>query len=92
MNDENTDNKLKEDVVAYNVNTLSALQHETSDLALKTSSKQILLNCIGELKADEMPCIFTDEEYKEEIQLSEKSGQVSNDDVIKELSTWGFAI
>ena len=84
--------KLEEPAVAYNVNTMHALQQKTSNLALNTSNRKILQNCLIELKSESMPCIFSDEEYKEEIRLSEESANVSNDDVNKELQSWGFVM
>lgn len=40
-----------------------------------------------------MPCSFTDEEFKEELQLSEASGFVSNDDFKRScLERWGVAL
>lgn len=40
-----------------------------------------------------MPCVFTDEEFKEELELSEASGFVSNEEFKRScLEKWGVAL
>lgn len=45
------------------------------------------------VKSVTMPCTFTDEEFKEELLLSEASGFVSNDEFKRScLEKWGVAL
>ncbi len=75
----------------YEANSLRALQNKTADMVYKTTDKRILMACMEDLSMHDMPCVFTDEEYRDEIALSEKSANVSHEDVKKELALWGFA-
>ena len=45
------------------------------------------------VKSVTMPCIYTDEEFKEELQLSEASGFVSNEEFKSScLEKWGVTL
>ena len=74
----------------YEVNSVHALQDKAAKMVYQTTDKRVLMTCVEDLQMHEMPCVFTDEEYREEIALSEKSAHFSNDDVKKELALWGF--
>lgn len=40
--------------------------------------------------ADSMPCRFTEEELDREIQLSEASGYITEEEALAEFAKWGF--
>lgn len=76
---------------SYETNSLQALKNRAARMILDTQDENLLMSCMEELRAKDMPCVFSDEEYMEEIALSEKTPLVSQEDVEKELERWGLA-
>lgn len=37
-----------------------------------------------------MPCVYTDEEFVEEIRLAEESGYISHEEALKSFEKWGL--
>ena len=76
----------------YEANALHSLQEQAAARVYRTTDKQVLMACMEDLFMPEMPCVFTDEEYSTEIALSEKSANISHENLRKELAQWGFAV
>lgn len=86
--------KVSEPVGTYQANsTLNLLKNRVVDLACKATQVEQLQSCIEILEAASMPCTYTDEEFFEEIALSEKSGFVENQSFIVSCKEkWGVEL
>ena len=82
--------KVSEPVATYNTPELQSLKNRLIATIDASSDMHKLEQCWEVLHADDMPCVFTDEEFEEELRLSEESGIVSHEDALKEFAKWGF--
>ena len=84
-------NKAEEPSVAYGASpSLQGLKNRLKASVDAATDEEKLERCLELLHADEMPCVFTDEEFGEELRLSEESGTVSHEEALKEFAKWGF--
>ena len=54
----------------------------------ETTNEQPSGQWIGQSHSHEMPCVFTDEEFGEELRLSEVSGMASEEEIEKMFAKW----
>jgi hypothetical protein len=82
--------KVSEPAVAYNTPYLQGLKNRLIASIDTTTDEEKLKQCLELLYADEMPGIYTDEEFAEEIRLSETNGNATKQDVNAFFSKWGY--
>lgn len=59
-------------------------------VSIKESNDEAMLEqCLELLHRGSMPCVYTDEEFAEEIRLAEESGFVSHEEALKTFEQWG---
>lgn len=69
---------------------MQALRNRIVDTVNETKDENLLMECLELLHADTMPCVYTDEEFEEELRLSEASGTVSHEEALTYFAKWGF--
>ena len=74
----------------YSPNHVQALRDRIIDAINETDDEERLMECVEILHADTMPCVYTDEEFEEELRLSEASGTISHEEALKYFAQWGF--
>ena len=74
----------------YSPNHVQALRDRITDAINETDDEERLMECMEILHADTMPCVYTDEEFEEELRLSEASGTISHEEALKYFAQWGF--
>ena len=74
----------------YNPNHVQTLRNRIVDAVNETDDEERLMECVEILHADTMPCVYTDEEFEEELRLSEASGTISHEEALKYFAQWGF--
>ena len=74
----------------YSPNHVQTLRDRIVDAVNETDDEERLMECIELLYADTMPCVYTDEEFEEELRLSEGSGTISHEEALKYFAQWGF--
>lgn len=74
----------------YSPNHVQALRDRIVDAVNETDDEERLMECMEILHADTMPCVYTDEEFEEELRLSEGSGTISHEEALKYFAQWGF--
>lgn len=74
----------------YSPNHVQALRNRIIDAINETDDEERLMECMEILHADTMPCVYTDEEFEEELRLSEASGTISHEEALKYFAQWGF--
>ena len=74
----------------YSPNHVQALRDRIIDAINETDDEERLMECMEILHADTMPCVYTDEEFEEELCLSEASGTISHEEALKYFAQWGF--
>ena len=74
----------------YTPNHVQALRNRIVDAVNETDDEERLMECMELLHADTMPCVYTDEEFEEELRLSEASGTISHEETLKYFAQWGF--
>lgn len=74
----------------YSPNHVQALRDRIIDAINETDDEERLMECMEILHADTMPCVYTDEEFEEELRLSEASGTISHEEALKYFAQWGF--
>lgn len=84
--------KVSEPAVAYHTTNLQGLKNRLIASIDATTDEETLKQCLQLLDASskDMPGVFTDEEFEEELRLSEESGFVSHEEALKEFAKWGF--
>ena len=80
--------KASEPVTAYNTPSLQGLKDKLMTSIAPTNDEQKLQECLYLLHSDEIPCVFTDEEFGEELRLSEASGIASEEEMEKMFAKW----
>ena len=69
--------KVSEPAVAYNTPYLQSLKNRIIASLDTTTDERKLQECLALLHADEMPGIYSDEEFAEELRLSESGGNAT---------------
>lgn len=82
--------KVSEPTPAYGASSLQGLKNRLIATIDASTDERKLERCWEVLHGDDMPCVFTDEEFAEELRLSEESGFVSHEEALKEFAKWGF--
>lgn len=90
---EHSSSAAAEPVAGYGcaVSHVQALRSRIVDAVNETDDETRLMECLEMLHESSMPCVYTDEEFGEEIRMSEASGNMSHEDVLKYFAEWGFA-
>lgn len=82
--------KVSEPAPAYGASDLQGLKNRLIATIDASTDERKLEQCWELLQGSDMPCVFTDEEFEEELRLSEASGFVSHEEALKEFAKWGF--
>ena len=82
--------KVSEPATAYNTPYLQGLKSRLIASIDATNDEQKLQECLDLLQADEISCMFTDEEFEEELRLSEASGTISHEEVKAMFAKWEY--
>lgn len=81
--------KVSEPAVAYNTSRIQGLKNRIMASLNTVNDEERLRQCLELLHADEMPCVYTDEEFAEELRLSEASGNATDEEVKAFFAKWG---
>lgn len=81
--------KVSEPAVAYNTSYLQGLKNRLITSIDSTTDERKLQECLELLRADEMPGIYSDEEFAEELRLSESGGNATKAEVNAFFAKWG---
>jgi len=76
----------------YSEQVLNALRSSLKERIDNEQDADKLVQCMEWLDEDNAPCQFTEEEFDEEVRLSEASGDVSHKEVLKEFAQWGYIV
>lgn len=76
----------------YGEQTLNALRSSLKERIDREQNADKLVRCMEWLDERDMPCQFTEEEFDEEVRLSEASGFMSHEEVLKEFAKWGYVV
>lgn len=82
--------KVSEPAVAYNTSRLQGLKNRLIASIDNTTDEDKLQQCLELLYADEMPGVYTDEEFAEELKLSEAGGNATKEEVKAFFKKWGY--
>jgi hypothetical protein len=80
--------KVSEPAIAYNTPYLQGLKNRLITAIDESRDEKKLQECLELLYADNMPCVFTDEEFKRELEESEASGNASDEEVKAMFAKW----
>lgn len=81
--------KVSEPSVAYNTPYLQGLKNRLIASIDSTTDERKLQECLELLHADEMPGVYSDEEFAEELRLSELGGNATKAEVNAFFAKWG---
>ncbi|MDE7073462.1 MAG: hypothetical protein K2O69_00175 [Odoribacter sp.] len=81
--------KVSEPAVGYNSSSLQGLRERLIASIGKTTDESKLEQCMEVLHREEMPGIYTDEEFAEELRLSETGGNATEEEVNAFFAKWG---
>lgn len=84
--------KVSEPAVAYSTSYVQGLKKQIMTSLDATNDEEKLQRCLELLRADNMPCSFTEEELDEEIRLSEASGYATDEEIKSMFAKWGVRI
>lgn len=82
--------KVSEPAVNYNTPELQSLKNRLIATIDASNDLHKLEQCWEVLHAGDMPCVFTDKEFEEELRLSEDSGVASDEEVKAMYARWGL--
>lgn len=82
--------KASEPISAYHTVTFQALKDKVTASVNTATDESKLEQCLAILHDHEMPGIYTDDEFKEELHLAEASGFISHEEALTEFAKWGF--
>lgn len=77
-----------EPIAAYQSSYLQGLKNRLITFIDETNEQEKLEQILEFVHADSMPCVFTDEEFAEEIRSSEASGVASDEEVAAMFARW----
>lgn len=80
--------KVSEPASVYNTSYLQGLKNRLIASIDTSNDEQALERCLELLHAKDMPCVFSDEEFAEELRLSEESGIASDEEVESMFAKW----
>lgn len=80
--------KASEPTFVYNTPYLQGLKNRLIASIDASNDEQALEHCLELLRSEDMPCAFSDEEFAEELRLSEKSGIASDEEVEAMFAKW----
>ena len=80
--------KASEPIAAYNTPYLQGLKNRLIASIDASKDEKALERCLELLHANDMPCVYTDEEFAEELRLSEESGIASDQEVEEMFAKW----
>lgn len=80
--------KVSEPSTAYNASNLQRLKEELIASIDATDDEKALKQCLMLLQASGMPCVYTDAEFKQVLELSEAEGLAAGEEVEVLLSRW----
>jgi hypothetical protein len=63
---------------------------ENNSYNMKVEEPAVASDCLDILQSEDMPGIYTDEEFKEELRLSEASGYVTHEEALARFAEWGY--
>ncbi len=73
--------------------TIPVLRNRLSQLVSNSNQAERLQKCIEILSEEDYPCTYSDDEFKEEIRMSEESGFVSDSYFVKSCKEkWGIEL
>lgn len=81
--------KVSEPAAAYGLSTLNILKSRLKSTIDAVNDESKLQACFELLYADQMPGIYTDEEFAEELRLSETGGNATEEEINEMYSRWG---
>jgi len=81
--------KVSEPVAAYNTPYLQGLKNRIIASVDATTDAEKLQRCLELLHEDEMPGVYSDEEFAEELRLSELGGDATKAEVNAFFAKWG---
>lgn len=82
--------KVSEPIATYNTSYLQGLKNRLIASISVSKDEKALEGCLELLKAHDMPCVFSDEEFAKELRLSEESGIASDKEVEDMFAKWGL--
>lgn len=82
--------KVSEPAIAYNTPCLQGLKNRLIIAIDESRDEEKLQECLELLHVDDMPCVFTDKEFKRELEESEASGDASDEEVKAVFAKWGL--
>lgn len=82
--------KVSEPASAYGTSSLQGLKNRLIATIDASTDERKLEQCWELLQGNDMPCLFTDEEFAEEVRLSEASGFISQEEAEAIFAQWGF--
>ena len=82
--------KVSEPAPAYGTSDLQGLKNHLIATIDACTDERKLEQCWELLQGDDMPCVFTDEEFEEELRLSEASGFISQEEAEAMFAKWKF--
>lgn len=77
-----------EPVVAYGNSYVQGLKQRLKATIDQSNDEESLQQCLEVFYAESMPCMFSKEELGEEIRLSEKSGEATEEEVESIFRKW----
>lgn len=82
--------KVSEPASTYGTSSLQGLKNRLIATIDASTDERKLEQCWELLQSNDMPCVFTDEEFAEEVRLSEASGFISQEEAEAIFAQWGF--
>lgn len=79
---------LSEPAVAYDVAYLQVLKSRLMSSIEGTNNESILEQCLSLFCQEEMPCVFSDVEFAEEIRLAEEGGVATEEELEAAFAKW----
>ena len=80
--------KVSEPTPAYGASSLQGLKNRLIATIDASTDERKLERCWEVLHGDDMPCVFTDEEFAKELRLSEASVFLSDEEVKAMYAKW----
>ncbi len=86
--------KVEEPSIAYNTPSIQNLKNRLITAIDCSRDEECLHKCLKllEASASPKPCVFTEEEFDEEIKFSEASGYATDSEVTAMYAKWGVVI
>ncbi len=81
--------KVSEPAAAYGTSVLQGLKNRLIASIDSVTDENKLQECLALLRTDEMPGVYSDEEFAEELRLSESGGNATKEEVNAFFAQWG---